>query len=219
MPIKFGYWKIRGLAQPIRLLLTYTGEEFEDRRYERGVDDVEWFEKDRKTLGLAFPNLPYLVDGDVKITQSNAILRYVGRKHDLCGKTANEQVRVDISENQVMDMRNAFVGLCYNKTGASTDKWEELKAAYISKLPATLKSFSDFIGDQKWLAGNNLTFPDFHFYEMLSQHSIIFPGCLDGFPALQSYVARFEKLPAIKAYRASSSFLERPINNSAARLK
>ncbi|WAR26548.1 GSTM5-like protein [Mya arenaria] len=30
------YWKIRGLAQPIRLLLTYAGEEFEDVQYEQG---------------------------------------------------------------------------------------------------------------------------------------------------------------------------------------
>ncbi|XP_062523113.1 glutathione S-transferase Mu 4-like [Corticium candelabrum] len=221
MPMKLGYWKVRGLAQPIRLMLTYTGEEFEDTRYEKLTAETaaEWLDKDKKTLGLAFPNLPYLIDGDVKVTQSNAILRYLGRKHDMCGKTPNEQLRVDICASQVMDMRNAFIALSYNKTGASRDKWEELKTEYISKLPATLKLFSDFLGDQKWLAGNNLTFPDFHFYEMLSQHSVVFPGCLDGFPALQSYVARFEDLPAIKAYRASSSFLDRPVNNHAALLK
>jgi glutathione S-transferase len=28
--------------------------------------------------------LPYLIDGARKITQSNAILRYIARKHDLC---------------------------------------------------------------------------------------------------------------------------------------
>lgn len=28
--------------------------------------------------------LPYLIDGAHKITQSNAILRYIARKHNLC---------------------------------------------------------------------------------------------------------------------------------------
>ena len=27
--------------------------------------------------------LPYYIDGDVKITQSNAILRHLGRKYDM----------------------------------------------------------------------------------------------------------------------------------------
>lgn len=61
-----------------------------------------------------FPlQLPYYIDGDVKITQSNAILRYLGRKHDMCGKTEEEKIRVDILENQSMDFRNGFVRLCY----------------------------------------------------------------------------------------------------------
>ena len=28
--------------------------------------------------------LPYYIDGDIKLTQSNAILRYIARKHNLC---------------------------------------------------------------------------------------------------------------------------------------
>ena len=30
------------------------------------------------------PQLPYFIDGDVKLTQSNAILRYIARKHNMC---------------------------------------------------------------------------------------------------------------------------------------
>ena len=28
--------------------------------------------------------LPYYIDGGNKVTQSNAVLRYIGRKHNLC---------------------------------------------------------------------------------------------------------------------------------------
>jgi glutathione S-transferase len=57
--------------------------------------------------------LPYLIDGDLKITQSNAIMRHIGRKHGLDGKTESEKVRVDMMENESMDFRNGLVRLCY----------------------------------------------------------------------------------------------------------
>ena len=36
-----GYWKIRGLAQPIRLVLAYAGGEWEDKQYVL-APDVPW---------------------------------------------------------------------------------------------------------------------------------------------------------------------------------
>nr|XP_038959756.1 glutathione S-transferase Mu 3-like isoform X2 [Rattus norvegicus] len=56
--------------------------------------------------------LPYLIDGSHKITQSNAILRYLGRKHNLCGETEEERIRVDTLENQVMDTRIHLMIVC-----------------------------------------------------------------------------------------------------------
>ena len=72
------YWDIRGLAQPVRLLLAYTGTEYEDKLLSCGpapdYDKSCWFDN-KFSFGLDFPNLPYYIDGDVKLTQSNAILR------------------------------------------------------------------------------------------------------------------------------------------------
>uniref|UniRef100_A0A8C3F0N6 GST N-terminal domain-containing protein n=1 Tax=Chrysemys picta bellii TaxID=8478 RepID=A0A8C3F0N6_CHRPI len=44
-------------------------------------DKSQWI---KEKLGLDFPNLPYLIDGKNKLTQSNAILWYIVRKHKLC---------------------------------------------------------------------------------------------------------------------------------------
>lgn len=68
----FAYWQFRGLSEQIRLLLKYAKVEFEDKRYKNRLDysdtSTQWHaEKD--TLGLDFPNLPYWIDGDVKLTQ------------------------------------------------------------------------------------------------------------------------------------------------------
>ena len=50
-----GYWDIRGLAQPIRLLLTYVGVDFENVRY---TEPDSWFGK-KYDMGLDFPNVSF----------------------------------------------------------------------------------------------------------------------------------------------------------------
>uniref|UniRef100_A0A8B9LM54 glutathione transferase n=1 Tax=Astyanax mexicanus TaxID=7994 RepID=A0A8B9LM54_ASTMX len=96
----------------ILLSTTYMGLLFPIFSAAPDYDKSCWFNEKPK-LKMDFPNLPYLEDGDRKISQSNAIMRYIGRKHNLCGETEDEKVRVDILENQAMDFRNGFVMLCY----------------------------------------------------------------------------------------------------------
>jgi len=68
--------------------LTYYGVNFNDKKY---TDPNEWFGKDKTGLGISFPNLPYLIDGDIKISESTAINQYIVGKWgngDLIGKSA-----------------------------------------------------------------------------------------------------------------------------------
>ncbi|XP_006008525.1 glutathione S-transferase Mu 1 [Latimeria chalumnae] len=214
MAMKLAYWDIRGLAQPIRLLLEYTGTPYEEKPYTCGeapdYDKSCWF-NEKYSLGLDFPNLPYLCDGANKIVQSNAIMRYIARKHNLCGEKEQEIIRVDIMENQVMDFRNGFGMLCYNP------KMEDLKPAYMEKLPELLKQFSDFLGERPWFAGDKITFVDFLMYEMLDQHRMFEPKCLEKYKNLQDFLDRFEALEKIAAYMKSSSFMKTPVNNKMAK--
>ena len=48
-----------------------------------------WFKEKKHNLGLDFPNLPYMLDGDVKLTQTLAIMRYLGRKFGLSPSEAD----------------------------------------------------------------------------------------------------------------------------------
>lgn len=76
--MKLGYWEIRGYAEPIRTLLHYCKVPFEDVRYGfgSGADFPsmnEWF-KVKPSMGLDFPNLPYLItDTGCKITQVSSL--------------------------------------------------------------------------------------------------------------------------------------------------
>ena len=70
--VTLAYWHARGLAQPIRLMLAYVGVKFEDKLYESSERDV-WL-SDKPNLGLDFPNIPYYIAGDVKMSHFWAIL-------------------------------------------------------------------------------------------------------------------------------------------------
>ncbi|GAV06454.1 hypothetical protein RvY_16444-1 [Ramazzottius varieornatus] len=48
-----------------------------------------WF-TEKNSLGLPFPNLPYMIDGNTKWTQLRAILRHLARKHGLGAKSEEE---------------------------------------------------------------------------------------------------------------------------------
>uniref|UniRef100_G3ULW2 Glutathione S-transferase n=1 Tax=Loxodonta africana TaxID=9785 RepID=G3ULW2_LOXAF len=135
--------------------------------------------------------LPYLIDGPHKITQSNAILRYIARKHNLCGETEEEKIRVDILENQVVDFRNELASMCYNPD------FEKLKPKYLETLPDKMRLFSQFLGKRPWFAGDKITFVDFLAYDMLDRNRIFEPKCLDAFPNLKDFITRFEVIPVI----------------------
>ena len=72
----------------IRYLLIYLGAHYEEIKY---TSHEMWFEKDKINLGLDLPNLPYLIDGNFKLTETGAIERYLinvfGKKEELIGKT------------------------------------------------------------------------------------------------------------------------------------
>ena len=38
-----------------------------------------WF-SEKQSLGLDFPNLPYFIDGDVNLTETRAIMKYIASK-------------------------------------------------------------------------------------------------------------------------------------------
>jgi len=47
--VTFGYWKTRGLGQYLRLLLAYTGTDFQEVQYD---NQDKWFKEDKLKLGF-----------------------------------------------------------------------------------------------------------------------------------------------------------------------
>ena len=110
--IKLGYWKVRGRAQVSRLLLAYTEANWTDVQYTMEQKE-KWFEKDKKELGIPFPNLPYIIDGDIKISESSAVEHYIIMRSnfkDLLGTDVKEKVIMKNIIGILGDIRAAVVG-------------------------------------------------------------------------------------------------------------
>ena len=63
--------------------MVYLGVDFEEDLYEQGdapdFDRGQW-ENVKDSLGLRFPNLPYMIHGNVKLSEANSIMRYIAAK-------------------------------------------------------------------------------------------------------------------------------------------
>ncbi|NWS78736.1 GSTM2 transferase, partial [Crotophaga sulcirostris] len=151
------------------------------------------------------PQLPYLIDGPTKVTQSNAILRYLARKHKMCGDTEEEILRVDLLQNHIVDLCTSFARLCYSPD------FEKLKPAYLEQVPGKLRELSRFLGSRSWFAGEKLTFVDFLAYDFLDMHRMFVPECPELQGNLGRFLQRFEALEKISAYMKSGRFIRTPI--------
>jgi len=212
-----GYWDIRGLAQPIRLLLAYTETSYVDKLYGCGpppdFDRSSWL-NEKFTLGLDFPNLPYYVDGDIKMTQSLAIIRHVARKNNLVGETEAERVRVDMLEQQLNDDNKSFVMMNY---GFGGQDFATMKADYLKKMPDTLNALSKFLGDRQFFAGAKLTYVDFMAYEFIDKLTLFEKSIVSKYSNLVAFQARIEALPTVAKYIASDKFIKWPLNGDMAK--
>lgn len=110
--VKLGYWGIRGRGQVPRLLLAYIGADWEETTYK---DAGSWFGGDKVNMDLDFPNLPYLIKGDIRLTESSAIIRFIGgMKPELLGKTEKDIAHVDMIMSMLDDLYNPTFSLFFS---------------------------------------------------------------------------------------------------------
>eukprot|EP01016_Furgasonia_blochmanni_P008292 TRINITY_DN1334_c0_g1_i1.p1 TRINITY_DN1334_c0_g1~~TRINITY_DN1334_c0_g1_i1.p1 ORF type:complete len:317 (+),score=99.84 TRINITY_DN1334_c0_g1_i1:110-1060(+) len=208
--ITIGYWAIRGLGAPIRLLLEYVGLPYNDRRY-TGEDRETWFKTDKPALKTNFPNLPYLKDGDYALTESDAILQYIclrAGKPELCRRDdPKEQGKLYEVFGVVTDTKREFYSLCYNPNYDT-----EREGIYKNKIQPNLTKLNTLLANQDYLVGT-ISFVDIVLYELLDVINLQEAAQLDAHENLRKFHARIGALPPIAAYLASPRFIARPVNN------
>ena len=213
--LTIGYWKIRGLIAPIKYLLEYLGVDYKDVMYEQG--DAPEFSREcwlseKEKLGLDFPNLPYLFDGDVKITESAAMFRYISNKYgsaDFGGKDAKDKALVDMLFGVVGDIKSAATGHCYGSGNVEA----------IKEISNRMEAVAKFLGTKKFLVGDYVTWVDFFVWEQIELFDWITEGeFLRKYPTLAEYHKRVAALPKFAEYYHSDKFMKRPFNNKIAKV-
>jgi glutathione S-transferase len=140
----------------------FQGIKFEDFHYTHTADQQSrkaWLNQ-KAVTGLDFPNLPYLIDGDFKISDHMAIHRYVAQKWcpDLLGKTLEQRARVDMYAGLLQELKRVATMGCYTD-GDRT----KLSAQTLSQMEDVANSLTR----RMFILGDELCFLDFYMFELL----------------------------------------------------
>ena len=226
--IELGYWAIRGLGQPIRFLLTFVDVPFSEVRLganpdgtlitDKSVESEDWNEH-KKTIEFPFPNLPYLIDtsgpNELRLTQSNAILRYLGRRFDLYGDCESDRAAIDVLQDEAYDFRNWIIETAYVETVEYPDTLAEFIATAIPRYVDRFEQYLQSTGATSHFIGKRISLVDFILYELIWQTSVMVPGSIadTNRPNLFAFIESFANIPQIAAYMLRNEYIERPINS------
>lgn len=196
------YFSSRGLAEPIRVILAEAGVDYDEvglGAYSREPYPQPFV--DLKASGvLPFGVVPLWKEDGLLITQSQAIIRHLGRKYHLDGKDEHERCKVDEICEGLTDFRVAVRG-----AATGPDKEAAKKAIFGEILPKWLAIFDHLLksnhGGNGWLVGEGFTLADIGLW--IGLESLHDQGMSDlaGHPLLKAYQARCEARPGIASWK------------------
>lgn len=234
-----GYWKIRGLAAPIRMALIHAKIDYVDEMYEctprtngEGWSRDCWnkvYQQMEEENIHAFPNLPYLITptGTVMV-QSGTILRHVGRITGLGGRDEEEVCRVDQINDQMADWRGAGVQQFYSPSPNFKGYFEETVPYFLTSLEKWLacgmnsgkgKHLSTFF------AGDSITTADYNAFDFITANIQCYNDTVgngrelftkDSHPLLSLWMEAVEKVIAEKLPKYLESLGSLDPNNKSA---
>ncbi|CAI2379744.1 unnamed protein product [Moneuplotes crassus] len=214
--IKLGYWKIRGLFRHIQYVLEYCGVEYDTKYYEAGsapdYSGKDWFDE-KFNLGLDFPNLPYLVDGDFKMTETVPIMFYIAEKYkpELIGETAKDKGTIKMLMNIIQEAKTKITGPCYS---------QDDKSVVIEAAEKSFEPISKFLGDKDFFVGDKPTLPDLYITELIALVLALDTEKVfaEKFPNIVALQKRVDALPEIKAFFESDRCPDMTFNYPIAKL-
>ncbi|KAI6207014.1 hypothetical protein M3Y94_00981200 [Aphelenchoides besseyi] len=196
---KLIYFPVRNLAEPIRMLFHVKGQRFEDIRV--NMDDWPKMKKD-----IPFGHLPCLEVNDKKLVQSQAILRFLGKRFKMAGHDQWEEARVDELADLYLDFHSGIRPYIY--TVAGFEKGDDAQLKKSALLPTVEKFFPLYSkllkqnGGSGFLVGKKLTFVDLQLADILFTIRTMAPEVFDRHLDLSSFIDRIYGHYFLKKYIA-----------------
>ncbi|XP_077996503.1 glutathione S-transferase alpha-4-like [Glandiceps talaboti] len=193
MTAELTYFNGRGFGESIRFMLAATGTKFT----EVFLKDKVQFTKLKEDGCIMFMQVPLLTIDGMQLVQSQAICRYIARKHGMDGKSPEEKARVDMINEGARDFLSKFfpIGLAPN-----TD--EIIENIEKQHLPRFLPIFEKLLTNSSsgYLVGDCLTYADMTLFEALLNTKEFTQVSLTEFPKVQEFKEKVGALPRIKEF-------------------
>lgn len=203
-----GYHCIRGLGAPLRMMMFYKEKTFTNVGFGNDMNE-KWFGEKKPELikRNACINLPYVIDGEDVVTQSNTCMLYLG--HKLGIDKPQYMVKNHTVLDQTMDLRNDLMLIVY-PFGPIKDKADFPEGAGRHIDGSANTNFTKLEGycQGPFMCGDEPQSGDFHVWEMLDQHRMISEAVgkgalLDKFPKLATMYEAMKAIPSFQKYLES----------------
>ncbi|KAE9554735.1 hypothetical protein FO519_002063 [Halicephalobus sp. NKZ332] len=196
---KLYYFNVRGRGEAIRQVFALAKVPFDDHRLELET----WGSFKEET---PFGQVPVLEVDGVKIANTNAILRYLGREFNLAGSNNLENAKIDSLGDLLIDAQlkegiREFGPICLGFTKADKDEFFKLKIR--PALTQVASSYEKFLVENGGapLAIDKVTWVDILAAEFFSK--FIEYGekdALEAYPHIMELIDRIHNLPEIKQH-------------------
>ena len=198
-----GYWNLKARAEATRILLAHTKQDYK----EENPQSFEEWGKQKSAMDFDFPNLPYLKDGDLKLTNSKVIFRYIAERsgdNSLLGNNPKERARISMFTDVLEELFTINF-----KTIGSDDALKTYQGLLDKTIVPFLTQLEKVASDDSFLLGN-LTVCDFKLYiarEIIGiwSDALKIDDPFNKCKKLLAVVDRFKQLPEIKKYLASDN--------------
>ncbi len=199
--ITLAYWNIRGITEPIRMMLEYIRVPYvlKELPFEGETAAVDWH-KFGEDLGLEFPAVPCMRDPEngLSLSYSVAICRYLAQKYKpkMVGSAMNEYAEVDALTYISSDIRK-------NILAAKENGWAKNKEPTLAWVREKLGFVEKFLRSKTWLSGKQPSIADFMFCEVLELINSVDPVLTSAFTRCMHLQHRLFSIPEVAKYRAT----------------
>nr|WRX05928.1 GSTS1h [Helicoverpa armigera] len=194
MPKKLQYFDLNGLAEPLRYLLHYTKQEFEDYRH-----DIATWPDPKIKESLPFGQFPvYEEDGRV-LCQTLAIAKYVARGTDLIPSDPWENALAEQAVYSITDYHKNVIACIQEQ---DREKKSEMKNKLINEtIEYYFSRLNKLLNENGGYFSGKLSWVEFVLCGTIEASNLFFSLQIEkDYPAIKAVMEEITSAPGVKEY-------------------